>query len=212
MIQVDEMFSTPIFHFRASNHEEIKTYIKKDIYPEFEKIGYNSKHCNVFSDYFPGAPKLDQTKLSNLYQEDMFQLLEFVGFDRNKKWDIYPAFWYNITGKGGWQEQHDHISGPLPSQFSGIHYVQFDENEHQAAEFESPVCSLMRSMMPCENKDNAPDFFRHLSAVPKTIKEGDIIVFPSYLKHAVNIQESEKERISIAFNMGIWSHEFININ
>lgn len=211
MIKVDEMFSTPIFHLRASNHEEIKNYVDKEIYPEFEKIGYNSNHCNVFSDYFPGAPKLDQTLLSNLYQKDMFQLLEFIGFDKNETWDIYPLFWYNITGEGGWQEQHDHISAPLPSQLSGIHYVQFDENEHQAAEFESPVASLLRSMTPHQDKNKSPDFFKHIHAIPKTVKEGDIIVFPSYLKHAVNIQKSAKERISIAFNMGIWNHDFINI-
>jgi len=206
---VNEVFPIPIFHTKATEHEKIKKYVMDEIYPVYEENGYNSKSCKVFSDYFPGAPIADQDLLSNLYRDDIYDLLRTVGFSEELPWRVFPYFWYNITGEGGWQEQHDHISGPLPSQFSGIHYVKYDKDEHKPVEFENPLATLLRSMAPSSNKESLPEFFRALHAYPKDIEEGDIIIFPSYLKHAVNIQESTKDRISIAFNLGVWNHEFI---
>jgi uncharacterized protein (TIGR02466 family) len=210
-MEVHELFSTPIFHKRAKNHEAIKKYLMEEIYPVYKEHGYNSKSCNVFSDYFDGAPRADQDLLARLYREDIVELLEMMQFDKQQDWQIYTYHWYNITGKGGWQEQHDHISGPLPCQFSMVHYVQFDKNEHSAAEFENPLATILKSMAPAE-KELIPNFFKGLHATPNMVKEGDIIIFPAYLKHAVNIQESEKERISTATNIGIWNHRFINID
>jgi uncharacterized protein (TIGR02466 family) len=207
-----DLFPTTIFHSKAKCHNEVKNYIDKYIYPVYKKNGYNSNQCAVFSDYFEGAPQLDQKVFNDFYRENIEELLNEVGFDNSFPWTVASYFWYNITGKGGWQEQHDHISGPLPCQFSAVHYLKFDET-HVATEFENPVAALLRSMAPTDQKDMLPVMFKSLQATPNFIKEGDIIFFPAYLKHAVKVQESENERISIVFNIGVYNNRFIiNVN
>lgn len=206
---VNQLFSIPVFVSKAKKHQEVSDYLMNDIYPAYQQTGYNSNSCAVFSDYFEGSPKSDQALLNSLYRENIEELLVFTGFNPEHKWQVHTLFWYNITGKGGWQEMHDHISGPLPSQFSAVHYVKFDK-EHQPLEFENPMATLLKSMSPSDNYEIVPPFFKERHATPNFVEEGDILFFPSYLKHAVNIQQSEKERITVAFNIGVWNHRMLN--
>jgi len=210
-MDLHNIFATPMFVSKAKCHNEVNDYIKKYIYPVYKKNGYNSSQCSVFSDYFEGAPQLDQGVFRDLYRDNIEELLNFIGFNAEHPWTVASYFWYNITGKGGWQEQHDHMSGPLPCQFSAVHYLKLDDT-HIATEFENPVATALRSIAPTDNKEILPDMFKGLHAVPKFVKEGDILFFPAYLKHAVKIQESESDRISIVFNVGVYNNRFISTN
>jgi len=197
------IFEVPIFIKKADKHKEVKQYIMDNIYPEYEKSGPNSDSlANVFSDYFPGAPLTDQKLFGELYKNDFNDLFNYIGLDPNLSWNISPMFWYNITGEGGYQEQHDHVTGPLPVQFSAIHYVWYDKNVHQAAEFLHPMEQIIRSTFPSENRAIVPDYFKSLNRSPK-LEEGDIVFFPSWLKHIVLKQKAKKPRISVAMNIGI---------
>jgi hypothetical protein len=207
-----DLFPTPIFVKKAASHDVVKKHINDNIKPVYEKQGYNSPVCNVFSDYFDGAPRLDQDQFTEFYRSDFEELFMSYGFNPNVSWFIRPYFWYNITGKGGWQEEHNHISGPMPIMFSAIHYVEFDKSEHKAVEFYNPHEQILRSTSPSENKENLPPFFKELATTPSFIEEGDLIFFPSYLRHAVIPQQSEKLRISIAMNIGIYDRESIYVN
>lgn len=207
-----DIFSTPISVTKAKKHKEVQEYIDTNIRPEYEKNGYNSDVCNVYSDYFSGAPKLDQKQFTDFYREDIEEFFVNFNMPSNYFWQIRPYFWYNFTGNGGWQEQHDHISAPLPITFSAIHYVNFDKDEHKAVEFINPIEQLIRAITPSENKDAVPDFFKNLASSPNFIEEGDIIFFPSYLKHSVPIQRSDKLRITVAMNIGIYNDDFIKVS
>jgi len=210
-----DLFPTPIFVTKASMHNEIRKHIDDTIKPVYEKQGYNSPVCRVFSDYFDGAPTLDQKLFTDYYRQDFNNLFNNLGFDTSVSWMIRPYFWYNITGKGGWQEEHNHISGPMPIMFSAIHYVEFDKDEHKAVEFYNPHEQILRATAPTENKDKLPPYYKELATVPTFIEEGDLIIFPSYLRHAVNPQQSEKIRVSIAMNIGLYDREslfYVNEN
>ena len=200
------IFDIPIFLHKAKNHDKIKSWIMKNAYPDYEKNGPNSDSlANVYSDYFENAVQTDQKLMMELYQEDFNSLFEFLNFPKNE-WTVKPYFWYNFTGKGGYQEQHCHITSPLPVVFSAIHYIKFDPTQHRSASFLHPNEQIIRATYPSERMDLVPDYFKHLSRNPN-VEEGDIIFFPSWLKHVVEKQQSEELRISMAINIGIFDRQ-----
>ena len=202
-MQFIPIFDIPIFVTKARNHTKIKNWIMDNVYPSYEEYGSNSDTlANVYSDYFPGAVQTDQKLMMELYQEDFNTLFQFLQFPKHE-WTVKPYFWYNFTKKDGYQEQHCHITGPVPVVFSAIHYIKFDPSQHRAASFLHPQEQLIRSTYPSENMDIVPDYFKHLSRNPN-VEEGDIIFFPSWLKHIVEKQQSDELRISMAINVGIF--------
>lgn len=160
---------------------------------------------SVYSDYFEGALKTDQELLLNLYAPDIRKLMVQVGFDPKVNWGMKGYFWYAITEKNGSQDTHDHITGPKSLTFCGIHYVEFDEQEHSSAFFTNPQEQIMRSTYPTEDTHDVPAYFKDIIKAPK-VKQGDIVWFPPWLKHTVARQQSAKRRIAIAMNISIFKN------
>ena len=209
MIQQHDIFPTSVFTTKSSNHDNVVAYIDEHIMPSYLDLQKsNTQACNVFSDYFAGAPRLDQEIFKEFYAEDIHNFLGTVGFANGASWNINSVYWYSITGKGGYQETHCHVGGPNIINFSAVHYVKFSE-EHTPVRFFNPMEQIIKSISPSENDETNPFMFKNLWTIPP-IKEGDLIFFPSYLKHDVPVQTSEKTRISIAMNIGVTINETIS--
>jgi uncharacterized protein (TIGR02466 family) len=102
--------------------------------------------------------------------------------------------WININSKGSFNAPHDH-PGFL---WSGVFYVDIPEdlkdNEGQL-EFIDPRNGVMSG---AGNLVEVQKYFAsNIKVKPET---GMLILFPSFLKHWVYPQHSQKDRISIAFN------------
>ena len=108
----------------------------------------------------------------------------------------YDAFeitgcWANINAKGASHPIHAHPNNFL----SGVYYVQtqigantinFHDPRIQTTIIRPPVTELTG-----QNTDQ----------VVVRVKNGTLLVFPSYLHHSVGPNESDQERISISFNV-----------
>jgi len=108
----------------------------------------------------------------------------------------YDAFeitgcWATILARGAEHKAHWHPNNFL----SGVYYVQthagadtinFHDPRNQTGILRPPVVELT-----AENTDQ----------VVVRVKDGTLLVFPSWLRHSVDANTSEKERISISFNM-----------
>ena len=92
--------------------------------------------------------------------------------------------WVNFTGKGEYQNYHNH---PL-SDISGVYYYQ-SSLEDGDIKFKSPSSALNFSMLTANN---------HVSHKPLV---GKLLLFPSYLEHAVMVNKTDNIRISISFNI-----------
>ena len=99
--------------------------------------------------------------------------------------------WANILAKDAAHKAHKHPNNFL----SGVYYVQtqpgadtinFHDPRIQTAIIRPPVRELT-----AENTDQ----------VVVKVSNGTLLVFPSYLEHSVSPNESDKERISISFNV-----------
>jgi uncharacterized protein (TIGR02466 family) len=108
----------------------------------------------------------------------------------------YDAFeitgcWATVLAKGAMHKAHSHPNNFL----SGVYYVRthpgtdtinFHDPRNQAGIIRPPVVELT-----ADNTDQ----------VVVTVKNGTLLIFPAYLQHSVDANMSEKERISISFNI-----------
>ena len=100
--------------------------------------------------------------------------------------------WANINYKGGYNRPHIHPN----SLFSGVYYVHAQPNSGKL------VCNDPRpgiqTNMPTRVKGQPPKhLWREIHLDPK---EGRILMFPSWLWHCVEPNESNDIRISVSFN------------
>ena len=108
----------------------------------------------------------------------------------------YDAFeitgcWANVLAKGAAHRLHNHPNNFL----SGVYYVRtqpgadtinFHDPRNQTGIIRPPVVQLT-----AENTDQ----------VVVSVKNGTLLMFPAYLQHSVDTNSSEKERVSISFNL-----------
>ena len=206
MIFKTPLFEIPVYKLKASKHVEIKQWMIDNIYPDFEKNGPNESSRNLYSSYFPGAPKLDRAKFSEFYKADINSFLDKAGFSRLHNWETKLNFWYNLSSKDSYQEVHDHLGGPVPISYSAIHYVIFDKTEHRSTVFYNPLESIIKSLQPTTKEQFRPTDYQSLQKF-LDVEEGDLIIFPSYVPHSVSKQESEVPRLTVAINISVYERE-----
>jgi uncharacterized protein (TIGR02466 family) len=98
---------------------------------------------------------------------------------------VIDSAWFNINQKGAFNQKHTH---PY-SFFSGIYYVKTPAK-----------CGnlILEDPRPVEIHNPFPDSkYPCISIEPIA---GRLYVFPAYLQHSVEPNESDENRISIAFN------------
>lgn len=123
--------------------------------------------------------------LTNALTVSANEISKLYSVDRDLK---MSSFWININGHKDSNLPHNHPKCIL----SGCYYVDCDDDSGKIV-FERPDMQedYMGSSMGSEYT------FITYSFQPKP---GDFIIFPSYLRHYVEQNLSNKKRISIAFN------------
>jgi uncharacterized protein (TIGR02466 family) len=100
--------------------------------------------------------------------------------------------WVNVNGKGATNTLHNHPN----SIFSGVYYVKADKDSGDIV-FTNPNNLLSYTLYPTMiEKYNAFNSGKWRI----TPEQGNLIIFPSWLSHSVEQNDSSQERISIAFN------------
>lgn len=126
------------------------------------------------------------------YCEKFFDLNVQLGIDN---------LWFNYYTNGEWQEIHSHTGNSVfqyPATFSCIHFLKFDPRIHSPVVFVDPYEPLRNVSLEMASN-------RYQSKYSPNIKEGDIIMFPSYLQHFVpkGQPSPNNPRITIAFNLQV---------
>ena len=100
--------------------------------------------------------------------------------------------WANINPPGAMNRPHIHPN----SHFSGVYYIKAPKNSGQIV-FNDPR-TLSHMLMPTRIEKTPPShLWREVRVDPL---EGRIIMFPSWLWHCVDPNESNDIRISVSFN------------
>jgi uncharacterized protein (TIGR02466 family) len=180
----------------------------------YEKININSEELSKIKDYCLNLRKEDAAgrNLSNVngwqshdlkHDDDqtspmshvMNQIYEscrqcFVEYGITRPFQI-NNIWVNINSKNSYNKDHDHPNSIL----SGSFYVDVPNNE--SIVFTRPR-GIDTWQLSCSHSSKETDLsFGEVHYKPV---EGLLLVFPSWIIHRVEPNNSDEERISVAFN------------
>jgi len=195
--QTYKLFPNPVFHFKLEDYQklniELKSYIldlKKKNRDGQKKSNYGGWHSPNFDQKNDNTPK----KFSSIIKNFLKKIFtDEMGWKYNPDKAKIIGMWSIINKKGSFNIQHNHPNAYL----SAAYYVKVPENSGNIKFFD-----------PKEQKNiRYPKIknYTDISAVITEItpKEGDLLIFPSYLYHSVGENLSEDDRIIISFNVDV---------
>jgi len=116
----------------------------------------------------------------------------FLLFGENLRWHV-KEMWMNFLAKGGHQAMHSHAN----SFISGVFYLT---DSHPSAKTVFHNTMGAREFVFSNNHAESADTPYNSDRWAATnMQQGDLLLFPSYMLHAVPPNEGD-ERITIAFN------------
>ena len=133
------------------------------------------------------SPDID--RLIKTLNQEVAEVSEQVGLHCPKLYNI----WVNINPPGTYNNVHHHVG----AMFSGVYYVDaapeqgniyFERGDN--AEYHIP-----------SNMVKKVTYFTS-SRAPYAAKTGGLLIFPGWLRHGVEANRTNKDRISISFNYG----------
>lgn len=156
----------------------------KDKSPEAQgrsnRLGWNSE-TNLFDNgYFPSLQKASEQCFIHCFKEMGIEVDELA---------FRLSAWVNLTFPGGYNVQHGHQRAYL----SGCFYLDTPENSGRIA-FADPRPAAVYS--PTDMKGEMST--RRVMLQPMA---GQLLIFPSWLEHSVEMNESTQDRISIPMNV-----------
>jgi len=195
--QLYKLFSSPVFHFTLENFKELNLELENFILSLRKNDEKGQKKSNAggwHSKNFDINKENTAKKFATIIQRFVKKVVkDEMGWKYDSNKTIIEAMWSIINKKGSINIQHNHPNAFL----SASYYVKFPKNSGNIKFFDPKEQKNIRH--PKINK------YTDISAAITEItpKEGDLLVFPSYLYHAVAENLSEYDRIIISFNVDI---------
>ena len=189
------IFSTPVWTSIIPNYKQVNekmlSYIKSiQSTDSIGKIksnlnGWHSENFNLEEE----EPKFFLNSISTLLNESFNDM----GWDLKKSEIKITAMWSIINLKNASNARHIHPN----NYFSAAYYIKASENAGDIVFYDPRSANTIRFPSASNtNKLNSNIF----TVQPK---EGLLVLFPSYLHHSVNINNSEDERIVLSFNIDL---------
>ncbi len=194
-VKYQKLFSTPLFRFHFPEFAELNQALLAEgaaMRGESEGVtksnrgGWHSKG-NLFSRKAP-CIKILEALAGEAVAKSTSDIGSKADFD---SLDLKLFGWMNANPTGGLNAPHTHPG----AHWSGVYYVaqpEIEEGNSGMIEFLDP-----RTDLPHWRILDAPPFRTRKKFRPKP---GNLVIFPSYLVHWVYPNESDQERITIAFN------------
>lgn len=194
-------FTTPIIYIKGSNTEALNAELTELIQQKMvSDSGVKKSNTGWHS-------QTDLTNWDHPAIGQMFGLIEPVlrtmsgGIAGKAPWPgkISISAWANVNRKNQYNKIHNHPG----YHWSGVYYVEMGDEDDEVSdsgkiEFQDP--RGFASMVPMPGKP----FGQTMSLKPKA---GSLLIFPSFLFHAVTPYIGDGERISIAFNASLLPSE-----
>jgi len=134
----------------------------------------------------------DLIKILNKHVKTFVKDLEFDLNNKNIKLD---SLWINILPFGGIHTSHLHPHSVI----SGTTYISMPKGT-SAIKFEDPRLAMMMAS-PSQKENARPELKNFIYMEPKL---GEVLLWESWLRHEVQMNMADEERISVSFNYN-WS-------
>lgn len=188
-IFVDKWFSTPIWETQIElNNDELGSwaYRLKEKYPGVQKSNKGGWQCAELED-----PPDSYINFKKIVEDIFVDVHASMGLKLNYKSYINES-WLNINPPGAYNSKHLHPR----SLFSGVYYISVPEGDSGQIIFEREP--LMLSYLPSYIVDTWNDMTSGTAGYQPVT--GKLLIFPSWLLHWVEFNNTNKDRISLAFN------------
>ena len=195
--QILKLFPQPIFKYQVREYEKINEELLTYVYNLYEEDNIGVKKSNINGWHSKSFDQNDKNNIPNKFLthinnhiKDVFENYGWV-FDTSKI--KCTSMWAIINKKGNFNIEHTHSNNYL----SAAYYVKAPEN---CGNFKASNPNIIsRNIYP---KSNQSTELNSNSASIK-IREGDLIIFPAYLPHSVEENNSNEDRVIISFNLDI---------
>jgi hypothetical protein len=199
-IELKSLFPTPLIRFKFTKHylyhfDEIPKSVNK---PDGWIKPLNTSFGIDDGDNFLSTDTKNKL-ISNIKNDidEVFSKLEIpTCYDIPKN-----QFWYNIYHDNQGQEIHDHISGPEGKNpyWCGIYY----NKGNIPTSFIRPY-TLHRINRHPEYMDTKSPLFKFYNDMESpTIEPGDIIMFPPWMEHYVDVGDICKDNMRLTFSFNL---------
>ena len=196
-IDTSHLFSCPIVKFNVSNHKPLNKLISSEA-RSWRKDAHGVNVSNKGDSWHSPDGLMSRTEpgfstISKMVPIAASTYARKIGAEIDvNNYEFEANAWVNINKKGGFNSIHTHGRFHL----SGVYYV-----------VQPTVKSGQSGMIEFVNSRFDHHIFQELNAnafAPKVSirpKAGEMIVFPSTLLHSVYPNDTEEERITIAWNL-----------
>jgi len=202
MPQITPLFVTPLYRARLSDHAPAidPDELVSSCYGIYEDDEAGQDWCEKegYPGYTSYASLTDLPWRFPIFADLVKSLdahvaafVEALQFDLGEGKVILEDIWINILPEGGFHSAHIHPHSVI----SGTTYVAMPEGA-SAIKFEDPRHAMMMAAPPrLKDADEALRQFVYARPVV-----GDVLLWESWLRHEVPMNEAEGERISVSFN------------
>ena len=192
MITTIDLFTTPLFRTVYDKNKEILN----TLVPIFKEL--EAKDTSPWEYGVNGYTSFGKGNLLKDLPEcvDLYYWIRNIVFNIHQETKLagdveISDSWYSINRKYDTHEEHHHI----PAVWSGVYYLQANNADANI--------TFSNTSLDTNWPYNKINEFNIYNTKEKTfpVESGTLFVFPAYLKHKVETQLSDNERISIAFNV-----------
>jgi uncharacterized protein (TIGR02466 family) len=199
------IFPTPVGIYTDNQFLDIKDdfvkmcYFEKELTPSGRTVSNRNGGWQSGNDWFFE----DRNKSFNTYLHKMVEKFFYEIFDHHGELSFSLECWININPKGAYNVSHTHPN----CDYAGVFYINLpqDESYSPSIVFDSPHnhCYGDTYSMYSDNLKLSYGIYPEIEVYPP---EGSIIVFPSHLRHFVDDNQTDEDRISVAFNINITNY------
>ncbi len=195
------LFSMPLWKFQVDDLSETNKKMIQAVMDEKKSDagvslsnqgGWQSKGKLHFNDKFK--------VLTENINKHLLQVGKDYGFGASSSKLKVTSMWANVNPKGCSNAIHSHQSPsgmPNPLVISGCYYAKVPANSGSFV-----IEDFSRPMRYLQLPFQEPNFINSFTIkVPPSA--GDLLFFPAWMEHAVEANQSDEDRISIAFNVAL---------
>jgi len=201
---MNEINTIPIFpsllsHIKCQDFDDIKT--------DLISWCYNYKNCNdsVQLSNIGGWQSINNfdwdkenfTKYGKYISKNIGDSIGyFLSEEKCSKYFI-SGIWININGENDYNDLHDHPGADL----AGVLWVSCPANSGKFI-FENPNMYGQNNILNFSKEEikSSLNYYHTFHFEPR---DGEILIFPSNIRHCVRPNKSNQDRISISFNINV---------
>ena len=185
------IYPTPIFYGKVDNHKEIEA----ELDPVLDEIDFQYRDSWGATHYLSDPTfkenlivKHDLKELKKGIEKNLF---EYLGGLFEQPWDDRYRYtithsWAALFKKGNYGHIHSHGEADI----AGVYYHEVPEDSGGLF-FEPPAPALCDSLV----------YSKWGHRLTPRVSEGLMLLFPGFLKHGIETNTTDLDRISISFNI-----------